>query len=1070
MEKQKLAIKPKFIDEHKLNFFYHILYYDEKTQSKKGLYKTGYLNSTYDNPSIVDYTNQYNNAIGLIMGQKIKDKYLICLDLDNKEKTVNGIHYKNGCDKWKQLVKQHNVKIKSPFEKTPTDGGHIYFCVDEDLFEQLPKSITGMEIDGEFYSIDMKIDDQYMIIEPSYYIKDNVKYSYKFIHSDFNNIEEPPKFFIEIIKKNINQSKAKIKYTEAKDKKAIAERKIKTSTPITKATPQETEVIKSILDSLPFKLKLNISPWLQIGKALFNMGIDVNVYDEWSKCEKNKENDCQIRYNSFSKMELSHGLHTLIYYLKAFVSYEKRQELYDRIDTIAKWKIMRDDYYFNSWNFDKIYNDNRTYEAIEINTQYLLDKDMKIKRIREPTNDREIVCNKLYEFIKDDDMRFCALCSHYGSAKTSTLKKIFNYNQFGRVLFLSYRKSLSYDIERQFIDYGFTNYLSNDKRDLYSPDKLIIQYESLHRIFEDGVRANENINTNYYDLLILDEVESLLFQVDSITNKEKNRENYNLLRKFCTISKKIICLDGDMSNKSLYFIASFEYKYLYIKNIYKTYKKFTVMRNSEKFYNMIISDLKNDKNLFIVCLSATDSKNLYDYLENKCNGKKILRLYGNMDDTKKKDVFINVNTIWSEYNCIISTPIVESGLSYDIPKHFYKVYCMLSPNSTHPRGLSQCVSRIRDLECNEIHLLASNMLLHERISFHTYKEVEQNLESVFQMDKYDKIIFDENENITIHQDEHYKVNFIYNQVETLNQNSYTFLSYLKLLCQKKGYDFSYDDEKCKSNVIKNKDINRKYNLLNTKCPSQEEYHNIKTRIETSCASEEDKLKLNKYIIFVSDLSYDTNHIKKIEAEFEAKKLDNKIYNMKKDDDIKDYQSKYPNLAICEEELKYVKSAKNYCCLLNVKNLSKNLINKDINNNLESLKYLKKIDDIYEFLNLFKNTDITQKTELINFTEIIKNNLDINLFGNDYTNNKKNSIREIMGHLNVILNNFGLILYIGQKTIKIDKKTSKINKYYLEQFSCVKKIITRYGDRIDLNINKIAFIDNNDIFKLFDIKN
>lgn len=104
-----LIVKPKFIDEFKLDFFYHILYYDEIKQSKKTLYKEGYLNSTYDNPHFVDYKDKndnikFNNAIGLIMGQKIKDKYLICLDIDNKEKETDGILYKNGCLHLKDII------------------------------------------------------------------------------------------------------------------------------------------------------------------------------------------------------------------------------------------------------------------------------------------------------------------------------------------------------------------------------------------------------------------------------------------------------------------------------------------------------------------------------------------------------------------------------------------------------------------------------------------------------------------------------------------------------------------------------------------------------------------------------------------------------------------------------------------------------------------------------------------------------------------------------------------------------------------------------------------------------
>jgi hypothetical protein len=88
-------------------------------------------------------------------------------------------------------------------------------------------------------------------------------------------------------------------------------------------------------------------------------------------------------------------------------------------------------------------------------------------------------------------------------------------------------------------------------------------------------------------------------------------------------------------------------KNIYIKNIYKNYKKLSIMKNQENFFKMIIDDLNNGKNLFIVCLSATESKELYDNITEKCKNIKVSRAYGDMDDVEKKSMFIDVNNVWA---------------------------------------------------------------------------------------------------------------------------------------------------------------------------------------------------------------------------------------------------------------------------------------------------------------------------------------------------------------------------------------------------------------------------------------
>jgi len=80
--------------------------------------------------------------------------------------------------------------------------------------------------------------------------------------------------------------------------------------------------------------------------------------------------------------------------------------------------------------------------------------------------------------------------------------------------YLTYRKTLTYDINGNFEKFGFKSYLDGD---IFS-DRVIIQIESL-------IKLNINAKIPKFDLIIIDEVESTLNQFSSSgTFKNKERE------------------------------------------------------------------------------------------------------------------------------------------------------------------------------------------------------------------------------------------------------------------------------------------------------------------------------------------------------------------------------------------------------------------------------------------------------------------------------------------------------------------------------------------------------------------
>lgn len=395
--------------KHKLNYFNCIVDYDEETKTKIPTNPFGWTFSTFDEPKYLD--TKFNNFVCLLMGQQLFGKRLVLLDIDNKETTKQGIFYHNGFDGWNLLKEKHNYETKTVRAKTGSGGRHYFFLVDEPNFEKLRKSYTGIFYEDKYYSIDFKINNQCAYIQPSFYIRDNIKYEYKFINSDFNTIETLPQFLFDLL---LSQTKE----TKPLSQRLSTNPNYVNKSNITSATEEELQIIKKILDKLSVETKTKFEKWFSVGKALFNLGVDYKIYDEWSKgVNSYKLSECQKRYKHFERMEICQGIHTLLFFLKESVDAEIYNELYKEVYNVQKWKNTKNKYRDNLWSTEKIFFDGNNYfdKAININSKFLMDKNIQIKYCENPTSDKEIFMNKLYEFLNTKKIKILSLLSCYGS-------------------------------------------------------------------------------------------------------------------------------------------------------------------------------------------------------------------------------------------------------------------------------------------------------------------------------------------------------------------------------------------------------------------------------------------------------------------------------------------------------------------------------------------------------------------------------------------------------------------------------------------------------------------------------
>ena len=112
---------------------------------------------------------------------------------------------------------------------------------------------------------------------------------------------------------------------------------------------------------------------------------------------------------------------------------------------------------------------------------------------------------------------------------------------------------------RNFKQLGFKNYLdAYDDASVWNNPRLIVQLDSLmHVMLKNDRFLGEDIFDAHYDLIVLDEAESLLNHFDEETMNGKEIIIYDFIDKLITASSKVICLDGDVSDRCLQFITSY---------------------------------------------------------------------------------------------------------------------------------------------------------------------------------------------------------------------------------------------------------------------------------------------------------------------------------------------------------------------------------------------------------------------------------------------------------------------------------------------------------------------------------
>lgn len=293
---------------------------------------------------------------------------------------------------------------------------------------------------------------------------------------------------------------------------------------------------------------------------------------------------------------------------------------------------------------------------------------------------REKLNLKYLESFAHVQEKVISISAPMGSGKTYQIEKFIEKNYKNKnILFITCRRGMARSLKGRLEFYETYTDQINQPRQLH-------QYESLHKV-----------NRNFYDLIVIDEVRSMLNSAVCMeTNRHNITTNMETLQEICSYAEQVICADADLSidgTVSEFYKNTFEasdiHHIVHTTGVEKLHHRFA---GEMKFVDMMQKDLKNGKKIMLCCGSATKLKALALLAEDIVGESKVGIYYA--DCPKQKEIE-DVTKYWDSYQFIGFTSTITVSVDYQNPVD--TVYIFPDSRTCSPRDMNQMRARARNI-------------------------------------------------------------------------------------------------------------------------------------------------------------------------------------------------------------------------------------------------------------------------------------------------------------------------------------------------------------------------------------
>lgn len=263
------------------------------------------------------------------------------------------------------------------------------------------------------------------------------------------------------------------------------------------------------------------------------------------------------------------------------------------------------------------------------------------------------------------------------------------------VRFVTFRQTFSRSLAEAFPDFVLYSDVQGDLDHVRHP-RLIVQVESLHRL-RMAARPEP------VDLLVLDEVESILAQFNSGLHRHFNAA-FAMFQWMLKTARHVVCMDanlGDRTYRTLLRMRPAHPPHFHWNRFARAADdvyRFTADQGA--WLERLYAAIRAGQRVVVPTNSLTEAKAYEEALRREFPALNVLLYSSEMSPSEKARHFGDVHTFWRALDVLIYTPTCSAGVSFEL-EHFDALFGYFCDISCDVETCRQMLGRVRNLRTRE---------------------------------------------------------------------------------------------------------------------------------------------------------------------------------------------------------------------------------------------------------------------------------------------------------------------------------------------------------------------------------
>jgi len=238
-------------------------------------------------------------------------------------------------------------------------------------------------------------------------------------------------------------------------------------------------------------------------------------------------------------------------------------------------------------------------------------------------------------------------------------------------------------------------------------EQIVLQLDSLLRVSQGDIAAQ-------YDVVVLEEIESLLAHLSSTTLERKRTLIGGVLAGIVRSARLVLAFDADIGPRARSFLSRTRADTT--TDIYRNLatplaRRHLLYRVYETWTGEVLRAYAGGLNFYVVSNSKAEldivHRALCDRFE---DARENSIIYSSKSDLVTRQGVADCNTLWCEKRVVLWTPVISAGVNFDPPDgHFDLGFALCTALSSCPRDMLQQAGRVRKIRLGLVHVHIKNL-------------------------------------------------------------------------------------------------------------------------------------------------------------------------------------------------------------------------------------------------------------------------------------------------------------------------------------------------------------------------